>query len=376
MNNRTSTKLIVLSLAIVLVATVVIVKLQHRTPPSPPVQEPNNMAQEPNSMALSLSFLDTPDAQSRTFEPGEPINLELIIKNYSKETWSVDKRFLAESALFVIKNSKGRVLQSINTLTYPVVPVVEDSFGPDREYRVQRNLFDLYPHISDICLGMLTLMTPDDYTVQVVLESPLIKYKAAPASDFPDRIWPQNLESQVLKFTVRDLTEAEIRQYISKTKTASEDEVIKILGILGAVRDHNTIPDILSLASKGATGEIRLAAIMALMYMPDKSIARDIEKIVIEDPSSRFGTYAAGFLGQLNDKQSVPLLIELLKQRAKYPISGDGSVWYAASLRSLGDIGDPRAIPILTEISKSDPTDWVRSGAQIQIDRINESSKQ
>jgi hypothetical protein len=371
MNNRTSAKLIFLSVVIVIIAVVVIVKLQNRTPPPPPPP-----AQEPNSLVLSLSFSDTPDVQSRTFKPGEPINLGLTIKNYSKETWSVDNRFLAESSLFVIKNSKGRILQSINTVTYPVFPITEESFEQGREFSLRRNLFDLYPHISDICLGMLTLMTPDDYTVQVVLESPLVRSRHMPNPNFPERLWPENLESQVLKFTVCDLAQDEIRQYISKTKTASEDEVIKILGILGAVRDHNTIPDILSLASKGDSGEIQLAAIMALMYMPDKSIARDIEKIVIENPSSRFGTYAAGFLGQLNDKQSVPLLIELLKQRAKYPISGDGSVWYAAAMRSLGDIGDPRAIPILTEISKNDKTDWVRSGAQIQIKRINESSQQ
>ena len=41
---------------------------------------------------------------------------------------------------------------------------------------------------------------------------------------------------------------------------------------------------------------------MALMHMPYKSIARDIEKIVLEAPSTMFGAYAASLLGQLRKK--------------------------------------------------------------------------
>ena len=49
---------------------------------------------------------------------------------------------------------------------------------------------------------------------------------------------------------------------------------------------------------------------------------------------------------------------------------------FREAVRSLGKLGDKRAIPILEEVAKTDPEKWVRQAAEASIRRINAANPQ
>jgi len=312
---------------------------------------------ENNNIGLSakLSFTKS-ENEKQTFRPGDPIMLDVLLKDYSKEPWSVDSRQMKLPESFVIKNSQGRILQSAMKITYPIFPVVEKQFEPGDEYRFRVNLLAFYPHVLDPHLGMLSLLTPDQYSVQAVFRNPVAQYSRQPTdTELVDRLWPDDLMSNVLIFTVRQLSEREISKEIRRITQLPDTERIKVIGKLGAMQAKQAVPTLIELASTDKSINVRIAALLALTQIGDISAVQDVERILLTDESSNVRAYAASFLGQCGLKRSVPVLIEALKNRKVVTPTADeqvGYVPYSAAIRALGDIGDPRPIPILTELRK------------------------
>lgn len=359
---------LLLLLAIACLAAMIVVVLKRRADSPATLSEP-----EPRQSGLvaKLAFADNTGENSKDFKPGQPIVLDVLLKNYSKEPWSVDSRQMELPGAFVIKNSAGRVLRSITKITYPIYPVVERRFEPGDEYRFRVNLLELYPHVSDPGLGVLSLLTPDQYSVQAVFRNPVGQYSHQPAdTELPVRLWPDDLMSNVLSFTVRQLSKREIKRELRRIGQLAEKERMRAIDRLGAVGAKEAVSKLVKLASTDDSVDVRIAALLALGQIGDTFVVQQVESILLKDESSNVQAYAADLLGQWRLKRSIPALIEALKNRKVVTRKRPANVPYSAAIKALGDIGDPKAIPILTEISQSDPTDWVRAAAAEQIKRI------
>lgn len=365
---------LLLLLAIACLAAMIVVVLRRGAGPPATLSEP-----EPRQSGLvaKLAFADNTGENSKDFKPSQPIVLDVLLKNYSEQPWSVDSRQMELPEAFVIKNSTGRVLRSITKITYPLYPVVERRFEPGDEYRFRVNLLELYPHVSNPGLDVLSLLTPDQYSVQAVIRNPVGQYSHQPAdTELPVRLWPDDLISNVLSFKVRELSKREIKRELRRIGQLTEKERMKAIDRLGAVGAKEAVSELVKLASTDDSVDVRIAALLALGRIGDSSVVQQVESILLKDESSNVQAYAAGLLGQWRLKRSVPALIEALKNRKVVtPAANEevGNVPYAAAIRALGDIGDPRATAILTEISQQDPVGWVRKAAAEQIRRIENS---
>ena len=87
--------------------------------------------------------------------------------------------------------------------------------------------------------------------------------------------------------------------------------------------------------------------------------------------------YASNLLSLFGTKSCVPLLIKILEERPPSDYEENAiQVWYAPFVRTLGELGDKDALPILDEIAQNDPTTWVRDLAAKYAQKIrNENNK-
>ena len=198
----------------------------------PPIEE--RIENKPGLVAR-IAFADDDRKRSRTFKSGETIDIDVIVKNNLEKTCVLDNREIKVPDSFVIKDSKGNTLKSIIHITQPVLPIDERRFGPNEELGFRVNLLHLYPHVSSTGLGVRSLLTPDKYSLQLIIRSQIRRFDIGDKK-WPDLLWPEDIESNVLRFEVTGLSEAEIKKMIARMSRMSEKECIKTIDLFGALR--------------------------------------------------------------------------------------------------------------------------------------------
>jgi len=211
---------------------------------------------------------------------------------------------------------------------------------------------------------------PGEYSVQMVLRSPVEQFRGTKRA-WPPQLWPHDIRSSVLHFSVKDYGDRDAGNLLSGLGSLPVQERIRRIDMAGAARMSPAVDALAAIAAHDESREVRIAALYALDAIGDSTPAETVEGILRSDPCPHVRAEAAALLGHWGLERSVAVLMDVLKRRTPGSSKDDPKfVWYAAVVRALGDIGDERAIPLLNEVAKDDPTEWVRKGAEINIQRI------
>jgi len=328
-------------------------------------------------LVAKLSFVGEIDTEPSlagniaAFRPGEPILLKVAIRNESKEQVVIDDRLLGLPSTFVVRDFSGEALSSIRRISYPAFPVVPRSFSPGEEYSFRVDLLELYPDEPSPAIGVRSLFAPDHYTVQLILRTPRREFEGSSEECWPQTLWGEDLESDALHFTVRSLTQEEIAHYLAGLSSLPPKERMQTLALLGGAGAKAAVSQIASVGLSDPSADVRLSAIQALWRAGDRTAISAVERVLLEDPSAIVSGYAAALLAHWRQQRSVPVLIQALRERRQLKgQEGQSSTWYGAAIRALGDIGDPRGLEVLTEISQQDSDPLMRVLATFNMNRI------
>jgi HEAT repeat protein len=105
-------------------------------------------------------------------------------------------------------------------------------------------------------------------------------------------------------------------------------------------------------AVKSERWRMRSHALIAMGKTGDKTLVPIIMNRLKEDGNQAVRNCAVSALGDLKAKESVPYLIERLKENRGKDASG---VSRKVVIKTLGEIGDPRAVPVLYDIFLNSP---------------------
>lgn len=312
------------------------------------------------------------------FPVGQPISVDVRIKNEGTAPWSIERRELRCPWSFVVKDSRGRAFPTTYvTAGYKWYPVAEARIEPGKELSHRVDLLRFYPYLSSPSTTLPSLDRPGQYSVQMVLRSPIKAHHVPEGKAWPERLCPDNLQSNVLHFRVVQPSARQIARCLKDIRQMSEGERVQKIQFLAAARASEAAATLAAMATDDTSPEVRVAALQALGRIGDTSFVQEVEKSVQEDPSTRVRAYAADVLRKWGLRRSVPALIASLKDREPPPPEeADVNVWYAAVIKALGDIGDPRAIPVLTEVAENDSIPWVRQAATASIERVKAGGRQ
>lgn len=158
-------------------------------------------------------------------------------------------------------------------------------------------------------------------------------------SYLPDRMPAIHLLGQVGSAAVQEIINAMENGEPNVRATAA--------GILGKIKDAQTVPYLILAMKKDEKFEVRKAAAESLGQIGDVQAVPDLI-LVLKDYSSYsdMRRIAAIALGQIGDVQAVPDLIQMLK--------GKDVGECAAAAEALGQIGDSRAVPDLIQVLEKD----------------------
>ena len=328
-------------------------------------------------MAATLEFEDggVGDGGARSdpheFFVGEPIILRLVIQNNSDKPWSVDRRLFGTPRAFIVRDSDGKPVYSNLKVDWRWYPVLEAHIKPGERQLHRVGLSSLYPYIHSASPRLVTLYKAGDFSVQAFLRSPVETGYLPRGKAWPESLYPRDLQTNTLYFRVVAPHPEQIEVWLKDIGSAHQNERIRRIQLLGAAEANEAVAALCALAIQDESYHVRVVAIQALGKIQDPASVECIEKAVQRDPSTTVRAYAADVLGQWGLKRSVPILIDSLRYRTA-PSRGEAEdwVWYAAVVKALGDIGDPRAISVLKEIAEQDPTGWLREAAAASIERI------
>jgi HEAT repeat protein len=131
-----------------------------------------------------------------------------------------------------------------------------------------------------------------------------------------------------------------ITHLLRKLKSDDVNEREEAAWALGKSRDPRAVAPLLAvLQDRSEDGQVRMRAAMALGATGSGDAVEPLITFVREDMKWRTGLMAGciGALGELKDPRAVPVLLEVLRNRA------DDWIYREMAARALGNIGDPRA---------------------------------
>lgn len=132
-----------------------------------------------------------------------------------------------------------------------------------------------------------------------------------------------------------------IAHLISKLKSSDVNEREEAVWTLGESRDPRAVaPLVKVLRDRAEDGQVRMSAAMALGATGSGNAVEPLITCVREDMKMRTGILAGciGALGELKDPRAVPVLLKVLRNRA------DDWIYREMAARALGNIGDPEAM--------------------------------
>ena len=147
-------------------------------------------------------------------------------------------------------------------------------------------------------------------------------------------------------------------KYIEKLKSENITVQSEALLYFGEAKERNVVPLIIELLKPDNAKEVRLKAVEALGKIDD---SRAVEPLigVLADSDKDIRKAVVEALGKVKDPEAVDPLISVLN---------DEDVQLAA-IWALGNIGDKRAVPVLTGLLSS-PDKYVRYNVVQSLKRI------
>jgi hypothetical protein len=111
-----------------------------------------------------------------------------------------------------------------------------------------------------------------------------------------------------------------------------------------AMHDHpSVIPELITLARKNPSTNIRREAIFWLGQRAGEKAAGELRRAVDEDPEDEVRERAVFAIAQLPKERAIPLLTELVKTHKRPVVRKRAMFW-------LAQTGDPRALEVIEEI--------------------------
>ncbi len=118
--------------------------------------------------------------------------------------------------------------------------------------------------------------------------------------------------------------------------------------------------------------DVKVEAIIALGKMKAKDAVPALIKILQTSNDPIVKAYAAMALGQIGDKSAVdPILIQI--QIVMTSWKSDNLPLLYGLIVALGDLGDPRAIPVLLQISQGPYPSFIRQVAVASLKKVSTS---
>jgi hypothetical protein len=310
------------------------------------------------------------EVDPRAFGVGEPIVLQVQIANGGNRPWAIERRNLSLPYSFVVRDSSGKVCLSPLKSAYRWYPVEERLIAAGERLTWRVNLLDLYPYMAPLSSKEPNPHRPGVYSVYMALPSPMERHQGS-TQPWPPDLWPHMIRSNDLHFTVKECSDREEKNLLSGLDQVPVQEKLQRIKMLSAARAKGAVQALAAIAGGDESCDVRTAALSALSAIGDPAPVEAVEGILRSDACPHVRAEAAALLGRWGLDRSVPVLMDVLKKRTPGAPKDDPEfVWYSAVVRALGDIGDERAIPLLNEVAKDDPADWVRKGAEINIQRI------
>ena len=144
----------------------------------------------------------------------------------------------------------------------------------------------------------------------------------------------------------------EVTGLLNQLKSGNADRRAEAAYALGETRDRRAIDPLLGiLRDPSEDGQVRMGAACSLGALGDASAVEPLIETMREDMKMRTGILAAciGALGELKDPRAVPILLKALGNRA------DDWIYREMAARALGEIGDARAVgPLLSAAYMAD----------------------
>lgn len=155
-----------------------------------------------------------------------------------------------------------------------------------------------------------------------------------------------------------------VPQLISKLKRGDPIKRAEAAHALGESGDPRALgPLVQVLRDQDEDGQVRMGAAMALGSLGDRAAVAPLIEFVRVDMQKRTGIIAAGIgaLGELRDPRAVPILLEALNNRA------EDWLYREMAARALGSIGDRRAVSSLIAAAYMGDTRHDAIGALAEI---------
>lgn len=120
--------------------------------------------------------------------------------------------------------------------------------------------------------------------------------------------------------------------------------------------------------------DVKVEAIIALGKMKAKEAVPILIKILQTSNDPIVKAYAAMALGQIGDKSAVDIILIQLQIVMNSWKSDNLPLLYGLVV-ALGDLGDPRAIPVLLQISQGPYPSFIRQVAVASLKKVSTSNK-
>jgi hypothetical protein len=121
---------------------------------------------------------------------------------------------------------------------------------------------------------------------------------------------------------------------------AEDDHIVAAI----AMHDHpRTVPELIALARRHESSEVRRDAIFWLGQRAGEKAAGELRRAVDEDPEDEVRERAVFAISQLPAERAVPMLVDLVKNHKRPAVRKRAMFW-------LAQTGDPRALQLIEEI--------------------------
>jgi hypothetical protein len=288
---------------------------------------------------------------------GDPIVLRYSIQTDDGRTHSLRKYSItAHPRDFDIRNEHGKRLRS-TTEIFPSRQARKEivNLAPGESLTYDVNLRDWFDPLGRAGTGVPTLYEPGLYSVHMGLTVDVLKAQTE-NGDFCE----VETESKVA-FRVKDPGQKQREHWWVKFKRSEDKERIKLAMLLKETMQADWDPRLARFLDDDVD-TVRMIGIAGVRRLRREEHAPRLVEILRNDQNSAVRSFAAHALGVLAVTKSVPALVKVVESRQ------DRS--YRAAIRALGKIGDPRAIPVLENVAKEDPVEWVRDAARQAIQKI------
>lgn len=318
---------------------------------------------EPRKSELSLSLSFPRNAEGpASFVAGSPLVLRVTIRNDDRKAWHfMTYTVRAAPGMFKIRRGDGCWVQALPSAyrAWPKVPT--ECLAPGESFSLDVDLLELFAPELDRD-SSATLLEEGNYTVSMeVRVFPVRGQRWGP------EFWQGLLVSDPLQFTVTAHAPEERQDLWRRYDKLVGRQKTRLAFLLALTEGDRWGARALHLLSHPDYTIRRVAAEAAGRRRPrDANVARRLEERLREETGRGARVAAAVALGRMGMARSVPALMEHAKLRRKHS-SG-------LAVRALGEIGDPRALPVLGEVAESDAQEWVRKAALRSIRKIQEKA--